>query len=61
MRNKSIDIVKGIGIILIVAGHALSPASYWWSSWFVQIFFIASGYIYNERYSDNRGGKTVYC
>lgn len=56
MRNKSIDIVKCIGIILIVAGHALSPASYWWSSWFVQIFFIASGYTYSKRYSDNRGG-----
>lgn len=56
MRNKNIDIIKGIGIILIVAGHALSPVSYWYSSWFVQIFLIASGYTYNKQYSDNWGG-----
>lgn len=56
MRNKNIDIIKGIGIILIVAGHALSPYSIWFSSWFVQIFFIASGYLYNEQYSDAWGG-----
>lgn len=56
MRNKNIDIIKGIGIILIVAGHALSPYSIWFSSWFVQIFFIASGYLYNEQYSVAWGG-----
>lgn len=56
MRNKNIDIIKGIGIILIVAGHALCPVSFWFSSWFVQIFFIASGYTHGKRYSDNWGG-----
>lgn len=56
MRNKNIDVIKGIGIILIVAGHALSPYSIWFSSWFVQIFFIAAGYTYQERYADAWGG-----
>lgn len=53
MRDKNIDIIKGIGIVLIVAGHALCPYSYWFVSWFVQIFFIASGYVYNHKYSES--------
>lgn len=59
MRNKNIDMIKGMGILLIVAGHALSPYSIWFSSWFVQIFFIASGYLYHEPCSDAWGGETI--
>lgn len=47
MRNIKIDIVKGIGIILMVMGHACCPFSSFFFLFHMAIFFIASGYLYN--------------
>lgn len=52
-RNTTIDIIKGLGIILIVAGHSGSPVYNFVYLFHVAIFFIASGYCYNPKYSEN--------
>lgn len=39
-----IDLMKGIGIILVVAGHAASPFSDWIYSFHMGLFFWISGY-----------------
>lgn len=57
MRNKNIDIMKGIGIILVVLSHTGGgPLGSWYGSWFSQLFFIIAGYTFNHRYSENLGG-----
>lgn len=60
MRNKNIDILKGIGIILVVFSHVKFPYGGWYASWFVQLFFIAAGYTYSKRYLDNRRGLITF-
>lgn len=55
VRNRSIDILKGIGIVLVVLSHTKCPNGSWFASWFVQLFFIAAGYTYCQQYSDNQG------
>ena len=47
-RDKSIDILKGIAMILIVAGHAYTPHRDWIYLFHVAVFFIASGYCWNK-------------
>ena len=51
-RNETIDILKGLGIISVVAGHCTlsrldSPFINFFYLFHVAIFFIASGYCYN--------------
>lgn len=67
------DIAKGIGILLVVFGHTISPkmrSDYWgfdfFSTWLetvhMPLFFFVSGWIFEikaEKYMDNRV-KTVY-
>lgn len=60
MRNKNIDILKGIGIILVVLSHTKCPYGSWYGSWFVQLFFIAAGYTYSKHYLDNRRGVITF-
>lgn len=53
-RSKAIDIIKGIGIILVVLGHCdnipfLHRTIYLFH---LTIFFIVSGYLYNEKCAD---------
>lgn len=50
-RSRNVDIMKGIGIFLVVLGH-----SYFWGDRFITLFhmplfFMLSGYCYNEKYS----------
>lgn len=52
-RDESIDIIKGLGIICMVAGHCGSPITKFIYLFHMAIFFIASGYFYNPRYSGN--------
>ena len=47
-RNKNIDIIKGTGIILMVLCHAGFQFSGVISLFHMPIFFIASGFLYNE-------------
>lgn len=52
-RDTAIDIVKGIGIILMVWGHACGPFKHWIYLFHMAIFFIASGILYNNMNSIN--------
>lgn len=55
-RDLSIDILKGIGIILVVIGHAGCPQ--WLRniifSFHMPLFFIASGFFFNDSYLDDK-------
>ena len=42
-RFEEIDLIKALGIILIVAGHAGFPYSPFINFFHVSVFFIASG------------------
>lgn len=55
-RDVKIDIVKGLAIILVVLGHAQFPFKQYIILFHVGVFFMASGYCYNERYSKNIKG-----
>lgn len=54
-RNSSIDILKGIAIILMVAGHCETPT--WLVSWVylfhMPLFFMAAGYFFSRKNLDN--------
>jgi fucose 4-O-acetylase-like acetyltransferase len=52
-RSQNLDIIKGIGIILVVLGHCGCPAAHFIYLFHMAIFFIASGYVLNSAYSDN--------
>lgn len=53
-RDQTIDILKGIGIILMVIGHSGAPV--WLHntiySFHMPLFFIASGWFFSEKYLD---------
>ena len=50
MREKWIDIAKGIGIILMVIGHANAPTTLkiWIYGFHMPLFFIIAGYTFNR-------------
>ena len=50
-RVEEIDIVKALGIILMVIGHSSSPFTKFIYLFHMPIFFIASGFLYNEKNS----------
>lgn len=52
-RDKTIDFVKGVGILLMVYGHAdgFSLFTDFFRMFHMAIFFIASGYLINLKYS----------
>lgn len=45
-RDKTIDVIKGLGILFMVYRHARGPASEFVTLFHMAIFFIASGYLY---------------
>ncbi len=50
-RSKTIDVMKGIGIILVIIGHLIPPDSYafrWIFSFHMPLFFLLFGYCYKE-------------
>ena len=55
-REKSIDILKGIGIILVIVGHIQEyiPKNFliYLYSFHMPLFFYISGYLYKERYEN---------
>lgn len=46
-RETNIDIIKGIGITLMVLGHSQFPLTHFIYLFHMPIFFIASGYLFN--------------
>lgn len=52
-RDDSIDIIKGIGIILMVCGHCYAPFTHFIYLFHMAIFFIASGYCFKIENSIN--------
>lgn len=53
-RNNILDILKGIGIILIVLGHTGFKYTNFIYLFHMAIFFIASGYLYKDKYTENK-------
>lgn len=49
-RINWLDFAKGIGIILVVLGHAILPTEYaiWIFSFHMPLFFFLSGYLFSE-------------
>lgn len=60
MRNKSIDCMKGIGIILVVLAHAGVPNEQYIKLFHMSIFFMISGYCHREAYSENIQSVTSF-
>lgn len=48
-RNSTIDILKGIGITLMVYGHSSGPHHRFFYLFHMAIFIIASGYCFKEQ------------
>ena len=51
VRDATIDILKGIGIILMVAGHCGAPFTSYIYLFHMAIFFISAGYCFNEKHA----------
>lgn len=64
MRNETIDVMKGIAIILVILGHVvirIDGMESWlgifiWS-FFMQVFFVVSGFLSYGKTSDNWIGR----
>ena len=52
-RDGCFDIAKGIGIILMVCGHARAPFSGFLTLFHMALFFMISGYLYNDRQANS--------
>lgn len=50
IREPQMDVLRGIGIILIVLGHAAFPYTHFLYLFHLTIFFILSGYFFKEDY-----------
>ena len=59
-RNNIIDILKGIGIIMITGGHCDAPFRFLYSVFHVAIFILASGFFYKEENTDSFGLTIKY-
>ena len=60
IRNEKIDVIKGLAIILVVLGHCGFPATDFIYLFHMAIFFIASGYCWNEANVKDVGGLKHY-
>ena len=56
-REEWIDYLRGIGIVLMVAGHALiwRPLTKWIFGFHVPLFFVLSGFLFNRQKWSERG------
>lgn len=53
VRINSIDILKGLGILLMVIGHTGFQHKSFIYMFHMALFFIASGYLYKEKNSES--------
>lgn len=51
-RDRSVDIAKGLGIILMGYGHAGMPHSSIIFRFHMALFFILSGWCFSDKYLD---------
>lgn len=58
-REKWLDVVKGVGILLMVVGHTkVSDAiKIWIYSFHMPLFFMVTGYLFSKEKWENRGLK----
>lgn len=57
-RNASLDIAKGIGILLVVLGHCpyvWNPVKQWLYSFHMPLFFMISGLLWDKASHEKRG------
>lgn len=59
-RDITIDIVKGIGIIMMVLGHSGFGYSSYFTTFHMALFFIVSGCLYNNEASGSIGSVKSY-
>lgn len=59
-RDAKIDILKGICIILVVLGHCRFPFKDYIYLFHVSVFFIASGYLWNDKNSRDKKSILSY-
>lgn len=60
-RDCIIDIVKALGIILMVIGHSGSPFAKWIYLFHMSLFFIVSGYCLKDNYSNSLDTIISFC
>lgn len=51
-KSAIIDSIKGVAIILMVIGHSDAPFTNWIYLFHMAVFFIASGYCWNDKHSE---------
>lgn len=61
VRDPIIDILKGVGIILMVAGHCGFPFTRFIYLFHMAIFFMASGYCWNIKNSKTIKSVIAFC
>lgn len=61
VRDPIIDILKGVGIILMVAGHCGFPFTRFIYLFHMAIFFMASGYCWNTKNSKTIKSVIAFC
>lgn len=55
-RNKIIDIIKAIGIILMLLGHSGFEYTNWIYQFHMALFFLVAGYCFNDKYIEDKKG-----
>ncbi len=60
MRDKRLDVLKGIGIFIMVYRHAYAPFSNYFLLFHMAIFFIASGYLFKPESVATKDGLIKY-
>lgn len=62
-HNQAISIVKGIGIALMVIGHAGIPEAlrHWIYSFHMPLFFFVSGFLFKDSYLINAGSSLRFA
>ena len=62
-RNAVIDISKGLGIIMVIAGHLLCPQSYLYGfiyTFHMPLFLFLAGYVMSDKYLRSGISKRIY-
>lgn len=58
-RDRTVDIMKCIGIIAVIVGHITSVGQQFLFSWHMPLFFILAGYFYHQRNAKDQVCKDI--